>query len=169
MQPQSLAFIQPSPSLFPSRIRVAPRGEHRCIEASERIAEGETVLVFTGRRVRHPDRYSVQVGPRTHIAAPDGIPWDMAVADYGWRHLNHSCEPNAYLRGVELAALADIPEGGEVTFDYNSTEWDMAHPFDCLCGTPSCVGVVRGYRHLDEAARARLVPFLARHLRLRTR
>lgn len=131
------------------------------------MAAGETILVFTGRRVRRPDQYSVQVGPRTHIAAPDGIPWDEQVADYGWRYLNHSCEPNAHIRGVELVARVDIPEGGEVTFDYNTTEWDMAHPFTCACGSPSCAGTVRGYRWLDTAARMRLLPFLSDHLRLR--
>lgn len=91
----------------------------------------------------------------------------MAVAEYGWRFLNHSCEPNAFLRGLTLVALDDIPEGAEITFDYNTTEWDMAHPFACVCGTPACVGVVRGYRHLDDAARARLLPWVAEHLRVR--
>ncbi len=55
----------------------------------------------------------------------------------------------------------------EITFDYNTTDWDMAHPFACACGTLACVGVVRGYRHLDDAARGRLLPFLAEHLRVR--
>lgn len=162
-----LAVPLPSPSPAHCRIRVTPRGEDRCVEAAEALAAGETILVFTGRRVRRPDRYSVQVGPRTHVAAPEGIPWDQAVSLYGWRYLNHSCEPNAYLRGVELVALVDIAGGGEVTFDYNTTEWDMSHPFSCACGTPSCVGTVRGFRHLGEAARTRLHPFVASHLRLR--
>ncbi|HSW27972.1 MAG TPA: SET domain-containing protein-lysine N-methyltransferase [Longimicrobiales bacterium] len=167
MHTQTLTSIALSPAPARCRIRVTPRGEHLCVEAADAVRAGETILVFTGRRVRRPDRHSIQVGPRTHIAAPEGIPWDMAVADYGWRYLNHSCEPNAHLRGIELVALVDVPEGDEVTFDYNTTEWDMARPFDCRCRTPSCVGVVRGYRHLDESARARLHPFLASHLRLR--
>ncbi|NJD19234.1 MAG: SET domain-containing protein [Gemmatimonadetes bacterium] len=167
MQTQQLAFAFPSPSSVPCRIRVTPRGDHRCVTASEDIRSGEIILVLTGRRVRRPDLYSVQIGPRTHIAAPEGIPWDESVAEYGWRFLNHSCEPNARLRGVELVAREDIPEGGEITFDYNTPEWDMSHPFTCLCGTPSCVGTVRGYRWLDTATRVRLLPFLSAHLRLR--
>ncbi len=167
MQTQTLATAQPSSAQLRCRIRVAPRDEHHCVEAAEAIAAGEIILVVTGRRVRRPDVYSVQVGPRTHIAAPDGVSWDERVGEYGWRYLNHSCEPNAYLRGVELVARVDIAEGAEVTFDYNTTEWDMSHPFTCLCGAPSCVGTVRGYRHLDEAARARILPWVAPHLRLR--
>ena len=164
---QTVVAAQPSPSPSRCRIRVAPRGDYRRVLAAEPVAAGETILVFQGRRVRRPDLYSVQVGPRTHIAAPEGIPWDEQVAEYGWRYLNHSCEPTAYIRGVELVARVDIPAGGEVTFDYNTTEWDMSHPFACQCGVPSCVGTVRGYRHLDEAARTRLLPFLAAHLRVR--
>jgi hypothetical protein len=71
----------------------------------------------------------------------------------------------------ELAAVRPSPSPAPCRIHIAAPEqipWDVAHPFDCLCGKPSCVGVVRGYRHLDEAARARLVPFLAKHLRLRT-
>lgn len=168
MQLQTAAAVPSQvPAPAPCRIRVVPRGNYRCVEAAEALAAGETILTLTGRRVRRPDLYSVQVGPRTHIAAPDGISWNERVAEYGWRFLNHSCEPNAYLRGVELVARSDIAEGAEVTFDYNTTEWDMSHPFACRCGTPSCVGTVRGYRWLDTEARSRLHPFLADHLRLR--
>jgi len=167
LQTAASALPAPVPAPAPCRIRVVPRGDYRCVETVEHIAAGEIILVLTGRRVRRPDLYSVQVGPRTHLAAPDGIPWNERVAEYGWRFLNHSCEPNAYLRGVELVARVDIPAGGEVTFDYNTTEWDMSHPFTCQCGARSCVGTVRGYRWLDTTARARLLPFLADHLRLR--
>ena len=167
MHTQKGVLSQPSSARVLARIRVASRSEVLRVEAVEAIAAGETILIVSGRRVRRPDRYSVQVGPRTHIAAPEDLAWNERVGEYGWRYLNHSCEPNACLRGVELVALRDIAEGTEITFDYNTTEWDMAHPFRCLCGTPSCVGVVRGYQHLDEAAQARLLPFLAPHLRLR--
>lgn len=137
------------------------------MEAGEPIARGQTILTLVGRRVRRPDRYSIQIGPRTHLTAPADLSPDIAVAEYGWRFLNHSCEPNAHVRGLELVALQDIAAGAEVTFDYHTTEWDMAVPFACLCGSPSCVRTVRGYRHLDEARRANLVPWLAEHLRVR--
>lgn len=167
MHPQQTAAAQTSFIPARCRIRVGRREEYLCVEAEELIGRGQLILVLLGRRVRRPDRYSVQIGPRTHLTAPADLPPDVAVAEYGWRYLNHSCEPNACVRGVELIALEDIAEGAEVTFDYNTTEWDMASPFACACGTPSCVGTVRGYRHLDEETRARLLPCLAEHLRVR--
>lgn len=33
-------------------------------------------------------------------------------------------------------------------FFYPSTEWSMAQPFDCLCGTPSCRGRIAGARDM---------------------
>jgi hypothetical protein len=32
----------------------------------------------------------------------------------------------------------------------------MINPFDCLCGSPECLGWVGGYKHLDEAQVERL-------------
>ncbi|KAL8280209.1 hypothetical protein RQP46_007323 [Phenoliferia psychrophenolica] len=31
-----------------------------------------------------------------------------------------------------------------MNFAYFSTEWSMAQPFECLCGSPRCIGEVRG-------------------------
>ncbi|KAF5565762.1 post-SET domain-containing protein [Fusarium napiforme] len=41
--------------------------------------------------------------------------------------------------------------GDELTFFYPSTEWHMAQPFDCLCGTPSCRGRISGARDMTQA------------------
>lgn len=151
----------------PCRIRIGTTDERHAVLAGEPIAAGEVILTFVGASARRPDRYSIQVGRRTHRVPPADLPPDTAVAEYGWRFLNHSCAPNAWVRGLELVALADIPAGGEITFDYDTTEWDMAAPFLCGCGTEGCRGVVRGFRHLDAEARERLLPRLADHLRIR--
>lgn len=37
-----------------------------------------------------------------------------------------------------------LKEGDELTFFYPSTEWKMAQPFDCLCGTKDCRGTISG-------------------------
>lgn len=36
-------------------------------------------------------------------------------------------------------------------FFYPSTEWHMAQPFDCFCGTPSCRGRIAGARDMPRA------------------
>jgi hypothetical protein len=57
--------------------------------------------------------------------------------------INHSCSPNAGIRGQnELVAIRDISAGEEVTFDYSTTvssdvapeDWNMA----CQCHSTNC-------------------------------
>lgn len=151
-----------------SRIRVAGSTDRFAVVAAEDIRRGEVILRVVGDPVARPDRYSIQVGWDRHLTPPPDLKPRAAVARYGWRYLNHSCAPNAWLRGLELIASEDIPARAEITFDYNTTEWELAAPFACLCGARCCVGTVRGYRHVDEATRARLLPTLAEYLRSRT-
>ncbi|MGE5308715.1 MAG: SET domain-containing protein [Deltaproteobacteria bacterium] len=52
---------------------------------------------------------------------------------------NHSCEPNAGVRGqVMMVAMRDIRAGEEVTYDYCMTDAGFDFAFDCGCGAKSC-------------------------------
>lgn len=161
--PSLRAFADP----LPSRVRVAHEDGRHAVRTTERIGCGEIILQVVGHLTELPDRYSIQVGPGRHLRGPSELPPHLSVERYGWRFLNHSCEPNAALHRLELRALQDLPPGAEVTFDYNTTEWELSHPFSCRCGTPSCVGEVQGYRFLDAERRERILPWTAEHLRLR--
>ena len=136
-------------------------GQHAVV-ANADIERGEVVLAVTGQEVALPTRYTLQVGRSLHIEAqqdgdgPDGYPV--------WRFMNHGCEPNIVLRGRSFVAKRFIRAGEEVTFDYDSTEWDMASPFRCHCSSPFCRINIRGYRHLTAAARRQLLE-VAPHLR----
>ncbi|KAL8283758.1 hypothetical protein RQP46_005553 [Phenoliferia psychrophenolica] len=62
-------------------------------------------------------------------------------------YVNHSCDPNVAFEvpasgDWKVTALKDLKKGD--TFAYFSTEWSMDQPFHCLCGTPRCIGEVRG-------------------------
>ncbi|MGZ3274348.1 MAG: SET domain-containing protein-lysine N-methyltransferase [Caulobacteraceae bacterium] len=58
--------------------------------------------------------------------------------------VTHSCAPNCRVSFVHRALIAvrDIGPGEAVTFDYRTTENRLAGPFQCRCGSPSCVGRV---------------------------
>lgn len=50
-----------------------------------------------------------------------------------FQYLNHSCDPNAGLRGsrtLKLHAMRDIPAGEEITIDYSTTEEDPDYCFE---------------------------------------
>lgn len=44
--------------------------------------------------------------------------------------------------------MRDIQEGEPITFNYLSTEWDMAQAFKCECGSENCLGEIQGARYV---------------------
>lgn len=123
-------------------------------------------LLFTilGDVTPMPSRYSVQVAEGVHVDLRGERRPDELLDRYYWRFMNHSCEPNVVIRGRDVFALRAIEPWEQVTFDYNTTELELAEAFDCRCGSRRCLGRVRGFRFLDHSSRERLRPFLARHL-----
>lgn len=142
---------------------VRAAGEYRLI-ALRSIASGERMFRIEGELSPRPSRFSVQIGEGLHIDLGPGHTSEEILDRYFWRFMNHSCEPNSIIRGQEVIALRTIPPWQDVTFDYNATEYDMADPFVCRCGSPQCLGVIRGFKHLAAAQRHRLRPHLAGHL-----
>lgn len=117
------------------------------------IAAGEPILRLHGALVARPSRHTLQVGHDLHLA-PDGDGRSAPAPDrFAWCYLDHACRPNARVDGRDLVALRAIETGEAITFDYATTEWDMASPFVCRCGAPDCIGAVRGFVHLDDEQR----------------
>lgn len=87
-----------------------------------------------------PDKYTIQVGVERHIDVDEV------------RYLNHSCQPNTYVDTVanEVVAIEPITKGSALTFFYPSTEWEMAAPFDCQCGSVGCLGKIAGAAALSD-------------------
>jgi D-alanine-D-alanine ligase len=65
-----------------------------------------------------------------------------------WRPINHSCDPNTWLEGLDLVARRDISQGEEIQVDYATYGNNVLAPFDCTCGAPECRGRVREDDHL---------------------
>ncbi len=72
----------------------------------------------------------------------DGTALDATHAGSNFRYVNHSCEPNSFMRlykgHVEFYALRPIEAGEEVTCDYGETHHEGALP--CRCGSAKCKG-----------------------------
>ena len=132
--------------------------------ASRSFSIGESILTVDGVIQSVPSRYSIQIGIDQHVEQPSATTRDQERLRYPWRFLNHACAPNASLHGRDLRALRAIDEGEEITFDYLTTEFEMATPFRCACGASSCQGEIRGFRHLSAEQRARYVPRTAAHV-----
>ena len=131
------------------------------------FAAGDVLFSVEGMTTDRPSRYSVQIDDRRHIDVEPGTPLDQLPARHPWRFVNHSCDPSAVLVGTEFRALRAIAVGEGVTFNYNTTELDMAAPFRCQCGAEACGGRISGFAHLTGPAQTRLRPWLAPYLRRR--
>ena len=102
---------------------------------------GEVLARFSAGEIHsRPSYLTVQVGIDAHIMLqPEHL-----------QYINHSCDPNVFFdtSTMEVVAVKRIDEGDEMTFFYPSTEWDMAQPFTCNCGTSACLGEIRGAAHI---------------------
>jgi hypothetical protein len=127
-------------------VRASASGEPGAqgVFAARDIAAGERIGTFTGTETATRTRMSLQFGPETHIEPGELDPL---------RFLNHACDPNAAFTYRELIARIAIPAGTEITLDYNRHEPELASPFHCHCEAQSCVGVVRGWMHLNSEER----------------
>ena len=128
------------------------------IYAAKAFRQGERVISVEGPIQDFPSRYSIQIGRDRHIeAGPENPPW---------KYLNHSCDPNIALDANMRAfyALREIDAGEELRFNYLTTEWEMATPFECHCGAPECYDYVAGFKYLAPEAQIRLLDQVADHI-----
>ncbi|KAF9786409.1 hypothetical protein BJ322DRAFT_1210802 [Thelephora terrestris] len=109
----------------------------KSFEAKETIAR---ISRFT--RTPHAAYHTVQCGS----ALGDNIELHSDLV-----YVNHSCEPNVAFdlsskdtSQWHVRALKQVKAGDPLTFFYPSTEWKMAQPFDCLCGSKTCLGRIEG-------------------------
>ncbi len=135
--------------------------------ATHAFEAGSTVMKLRGITQVYPSRYSIQVAATAHLAPPlRAVAEDRLTENYRWCFINHSCAPSTFIdvEARAIVALHPLAPGDELTFDYNTTEWNMADPFTCRCGAAQCQKTVRGYRHLTPAQREALGPYVAAYL-----
>lgn len=121
------------------------------------IRSAERIFRLSGQVVAQPSKYTIQQWESEHLS-PDGALWAS---------VNHACIPNCTIdfETWELVSRSPIRVGEEISFNYNSTEWEISSPFNCACGSPNCGQVIRGFRYLDGAQRGDLRALLSPYLR----
>ena len=129
------------------------------------IPAGAVLFRIEGHETSTPTKYSLQVGKALHLDQRGARDASDRVRRFYWRYMNHGCEPTTFIRDREVITTRDIAALEGVTFDYNTTEYDLAEPFRCHCGSAHCVGLVLGARHLTPEQRARVARHLPDYLR----
>lgn len=124
------------------------------------IPPNAVICTFAAGSVQNQASYlTIQTGIGEHITLlPDFL-----------QYTNHSCEPSAFFNTAtgELVSLKALQPGDELTFFYPSTEWDMAQPFVCNCGSRDCLQLISGAAHLSVTTlhRYKLTDFIQQQLR----
>ncbi len=65
-----------------------------------------------------------------------------------WKPINHSCNPNSWVEGLNLVARRRIKAGEEITVDYATFYNEQMEDFVCHCGARGCRKVIRGSDYL---------------------
>jgi hypothetical protein len=142
-------------------VEVRDGRDGRSVFATRSLAAGETVLKAWGPELSKRIRHSMQVDADTHVL-PDGV---IVL-------VNHSCDPNcgvlirSGVKEMEVRALRPIAAGEELTFDFDTFEYEIEHSGgQCGCGSAKCRGRIAGYKHLAAEVKSRYGEYIAEYLR----
>lgn len=126
-----------------AEMRQKVSNEQNALFALQSFQPGEVIAEFwAGTIAAEPTYLTVQVDVGKHITLqPEFL-----------QYINHSCDPNVFFDTtlMQLVALKELNPGDEMTFFYPSTEWQMTQSFNCYCGSPNCLGDIRGAAYLSE-------------------
>lgn len=143
---------------YPGRFKVirGPEGTYSSKLVSLQNFEAGTVLALLGPECQYTNRKAyttVQISEQTTCFSCSHLELCSDLV-----YINHSCDPNVIFDvsaddGLDkslwkVQAIKDIKKDEALTFAYFSTEWDMAQPFDCRCGSDICLGSIRGAKYI---------------------
>jgi uncharacterized protein len=143
-----------------SHVTIQETAKGQGVFATKKFAKGETVVVgIIIEEVPEPTIYSFQMDFNFHVNLNE-----PAVV------INHSCNPNTGVRnnqfkGYDFVALSDIEVGEEITWDYETTEYEPIAAFSCLCGSLSCRGKILGFKFREQILRDRYGEYIADYLK----
>ncbi|MFA6568144.1 MAG: SET domain-containing protein-lysine N-methyltransferase [Victivallales bacterium] len=135
--PSTPAFSWVNPKLEVRKTEKLGKG----MFAKVRIAQGERLCVWGGGIVPTAEEHGdlgIQIDEDLTLIQPPGDPANF---------INHSCSPNAGLKGqIVLVAMREIEADEEITFDYamclHPSPGAPRYEMKCCCGAKKCRGVV---------------------------
>ncbi|MBI1973403.1 SET domain-containing protein-lysine N-methyltransferase [Candidatus Micrarchaeota archaeon] len=121
-------------------VRRSPR-HNLGVFALRKFKSGEFIIDITGRVIKKSEMRYIPQNDRDHL---DNIgKGTYIIMGCPERYINHSCEPNVFVRHRKVYAMRGIAAGEELVGDYSINgvdNWKMR----CRCGSQSCRGIVHG-------------------------
>lgn len=117
----------------------------RGLFAGTRIARSAKIGEFGGERIGLREARRRARGRRViAIVELERFAYDASVGDNAFRWINHSCDPNTFIRctekRAEFYARRAIAPGEELTTDYGESHHNGRLP--CRCGAERCRGYI---------------------------
>ena len=149
-------------------------GGRLAVHARRPIRKGETIVRFADqdrqlmstRELAREAKGTRRAWLKRHAWPIDEDLWAAWSRDAEkWAPVGHSCEPSAWLTGLDVVARRAIAAGEEVTLEYATVCDERMPSFACDCGVESCRGRIRGTDHLlplVEAHGAHVSPHVRR-------
>lgn len=139
---------------------VRPRdSERHAVYARRTIRRGQPILFSEGSPHRLVSRSHAEMHwsaqqqeffRRTAQPLTDELyaAWSQDPAD--WKPMRHSCDPSAWLEGLDVIARRRLKKGDEITLDYATFHNELMPDFECDCGAAECRGTIRGDDYLKD-------------------
>lgn len=146
----------------PNGISIRFNHKGGALYADKDFKKGDVIFEFLGtpKPIDIADKRGLQIDENNLLESSSGFD------DY----LNHSCDPNGYIKFTDkilLIAKRKIKQGEELSFNYNTTEYDLLRQgvsFDCRCGKSCCQNKISGFKHLETREKRRLKNMLSPYL-----
>lgn len=120
-------------------------GKGRCAICLDTFEPGDLIAVWGGLVISLTDALELPDRDLSQcVLVEEGLVlWTAGLAQSAADWINHSCDPNAGIRGqVSIVAMRRIHPGEEVCIDYAMCPTPRADDFSCACGSPRCRGHV---------------------------
>jgi hypothetical protein len=132
----------------------------KSLHAAVSFVPGETICSFAA---------DVTQTYATYLTVQTGVDRHITLKPEFLQYINHSCSPTVFFNTttMELVCLQAMQPGDEFTFFYPSTEWEMAQPFVCNCGSTGCIQLINGASHLsvETLSKYKLTDFIRQQVR----
>lgn len=109
--------------------------------ATTPITKDTLLAVFGGTIMNKEAVLNLSTESIKNVLQIDDNLWISSLYDEKTDVINHSCNPNAGLKGqICLVTMRDIASDEEITFDYATvvSEWVGMEPLSCNCQSLSC-------------------------------
>ena len=136
------------------------------VKAKTPIRKDDLLAVWSGVIYTADELAELSAGEKSRtVEIEDGLYLVSLVMDEPADFINHSCNPNAGMRGqICIVAMRDIASGEEITMDYAMVDSGDYDAFPCACGEKDCREWIDGSGYKNPALWEKYAGYFAPHI-----